>query len=90
MVRPVASDTNKAIALTFTACISRTTQDTTDFVARCGRCGLFSALRDVYPQIVRDGLSGARDGISEMEFNKTLQVIRHLEFDILFVTKIKV
>lgn len=74
MVRPVASDTNKAIALTFAAATTQITRDTDDIVARNGRCGLFSALRDVYPQTVRDEHSGVRDGVSEMEFNKTLQV----------------
>jgi hypothetical protein len=78
MVRPVASDTNKAIALTFAASVTQVTQDTDDTVARNGCCGLFSALRDVYPQTVRDELSAVRDGISEMEFNKTLQVLEQL------------
>ncbi len=79
MVRPVASDLNKAVALAFAASVTKITQDTDDTVARCGRCGLFSALRDVYPQTVRAEHLGARDGISEMEFNKTLQVVKHSE-----------
>ena len=74
MVRPVASDVNKAIALTFAASVTQITRDTVDTVARNGHCGLFSALKDVYPQIARDEISGVRDGVSEMEFNKTLQV----------------
>jgi hypothetical protein len=78
MVRPIASDKNKAIALTFAASVTQFTHDTEDTVARCGRCGLFSALRKVYPQSVRDEHSGARDGISEMELNKTLQVVTRL------------
>jgi hypothetical protein len=76
MVRPAASDINKAIALTFADTITKVTHDTTDVVARCGRCGLFSALKEVYPQTVRHLLSGVRDGVSEMEFNKKLQVAR--------------
>jgi hypothetical protein len=82
MVRPAASDVNKSIALTFAASITQITHNTADIVARCGRCGLFSALSDVYPQIVRDGLSGVRDGISEVEFNKTLQVAMRLEVEL--------
>ncbi len=81
MVRPAASDLNKSIALTFAVSITQITQDESNIVARCGRCGLFSALSDVYPHIVRDGLSGIRDGISEAEFNKTLQVAMRLEAD---------
>jgi hypothetical protein len=75
MVRPVASETNKAIALSFTTAVTQITHETVDVVARCGRCGLFSALSEVYPHTVREKLSGVRDGVSEMEFNKTLQVI---------------
>ncbi len=78
MVRPVASDINKAIALTFAASVTQFTHDNADIMARCGRCGLFSALRSIYPQTVRDEHSGARDGISEMELNKTLQVVTRL------------
>jgi hypothetical protein len=76
MVRPVAYDLNKAVAVSFAATITKTTQETTDLVARCGRCGLFSALRDVYPQTTRNEFSGIRDGVSEMEFNKSLQVVK--------------
>jgi hypothetical protein len=76
MVRPVASDTNKAIALAFAASVTKITQDAEDIVARCGRCGIFSALRDVFPQTVRDHCLGVRDGVSEMEFNKLLQVLK--------------
>ena len=82
MVRPAASDINKSIALTFATSITQITHDTADIVARCGRCGIFSALSDVYPHIVRDGLSGVRDGVSEVEFNKTLQVAMLLGVDL--------
>ena len=57
-----------------------------DTVARNGHSGLFSALRDVYPQTVRDELSRVRDGVSEMEFNKTLQVVHQRAVDFLFKT----
>jgi hypothetical protein len=60
--------------LAFATSVTRITRDTVDTVARNGHCGLFSALKDVYPQTVRDDISGVRDGVSEMEFNKTLQV----------------
>ncbi len=86
MVRPAASDINKAVALTFAPSVTQITQDPADTVARCGRCSLYSALRDVYPQTVRDGLSGVRDGVSEMEFNKTLQVVRASTVDSLSLT----
>ena len=82
MVRPTASAINKSIAFTFAASITQITQNAKDVVARCGRCGLFSALSDVYPHIVRDGLSGVRDGVSEVEFNKTLQVAMLLGVDL--------
>ena len=86
MVRPVASDVNKAIALTFAASVTQITRDTVDTVARNGHCGLFSALKDVYPQTVRDEISGVRDGVSEMEYNKTLQVVDQRAIDFLFKT----
>jgi hypothetical protein len=86
MVRPVGSDVNKAIALAFAASVTRITRDTDDTVARNGHCGLFSALRDVYPKTVRDEISGVRDGVSEMEFNKTLQVFHRRAVDFLFET----
>ncbi len=76
MVRPVGSDVNKAISLYFAASITKFTDNYADIVARCGRCGLFSALSSIYPQTVRDGYFGSRDGISEMEFNKILQVVK--------------
>ena len=90
MVRPVASDVNKAIALTFAASVTQITRDTVDTVARNGHCGLFSALKDVYPQTVRDEISGVRDGVSEMEFNKTLQVVGQHAVDFLFETHLKI
>ena len=86
MVRPVASELNRAIALAFAASVTQITRDTVDTVARNGRCGLFSALKDVYPQIARDELSRVRDGVSEMEFNKTLQVVDQRAVDFLFKT----
>ena len=90
MVRPVASELNRLIALAFAASVTQITRDTIDTVARNGHCGLFSALRDVYPKAVRDELSGVRDGVSEMEFNKTLQVVGQHAVDFLFETHLKI
>jgi hypothetical protein len=51
--------------------LTRFTGDADDIVARCGVCGLYSAVEEVITQIVR---AGARDGVSEVELNKVLQV----------------
>jgi hypothetical protein len=51
--------------------LTRFTGDAYDIVARCGVCGVYSAVGEVFPRIVR---AGARDGVSEVELNKVLQV----------------
>jgi hypothetical protein len=71
MGRPTASDTNRRAGLALVRALTRLTADALDIVARCGGCGLYSAVGELLPQIVR---AGARDGISEVELNKTLQV----------------
>ena len=71
MGRPTASDTNRRAALALARMLTRLTGDADDIVARCGECGLHSAVQEVFPQIVR---ARARDGISEVELNKVLQV----------------
>ena len=72
MGRPTASDTNRRAALALARVLTRLTGNADDVVARCGECGLYSAVGEVFPQIVR---AGARDGVSEVELNKTLQVV---------------
>ena len=74
MGRPSASAENKVIAIEFAKAVTRKTSDPKDLLARCGRCSLFSALQEMFPQIVRDGASSARHGLTEAEFNKLLQV----------------
>ncbi len=71
MGRPTASETNKVAAVACARILTRFTGDAEDIVARCGECGLYSALEETFPLIVR---AGARDGVSEVELNKALQV----------------
>jgi hypothetical protein len=73
MGRPCASEENKFAALAFAKIITKETGDPDDLLARCGRCSLFATLQEMYPHIIRD--TGNRDGISEVEFNKILQVL---------------
>jgi hypothetical protein len=75
MVRPTPSETNKKVALAFARAVTLTTNKKKDEVARSGPSSIFSALVDIYPQAVYCGPSSRRDGISEMVFNKTLQVV---------------
>ena len=73
MVRPTGSPTNRRIALEFAKLVTRPTGNDDDLVARCGRCCLFSTLQETYPSLARAEYGGARDGLSEVEFNKLLQ-----------------
>jgi hypothetical protein len=75
MVRPTGSPTNRRIALEFAKLVTRNTGDHNDLLARCGQCSLFSTLQEMFPSVVRDGSGGQRDGLSEVEYNKLLQVI---------------
>ena len=75
MGRPAASQENKAIAVAFANLVTRQTDSHDDVVARSGRCSIFSVLKGSCPAIIRDGADGPRDGITEVEFNKALQVI---------------
>ena len=63
-------------ALAFAKIITKQTMDHQDLLARCGRCSLFATLQQMYPHIIREADTGDRDGISEVEFNKLLQVRR--------------
>jgi hypothetical protein len=69
--RPTASDTNRRVALALARILTRLTGNVDDVVARCGKCGMYSVVEEVFPQIVR---AGARNGISEVELNKALEV----------------
>ena len=73
MVRPTGSPINRRLALEFAKLVTRHTGNDDDLVARCGRCSLFSTLQEIFPSVVRDESGGARDGLSEVEFNKLLQ-----------------
>lgn len=77
MGRPTASLQVKSASLAFVRMITRVTGDTLDMLARCGCCSVFSVLREVAPSLARLGDSGNRDGISEVELNKLLQVHMH-------------
>ena len=77
MGRPTGSPTNRHIALEFAQAVTRHTGDAEDLLARCGRCCLFATLQEMFPSVVRDGSGGGRDGLSEVEFNKLLQVRSH-------------
>ncbi len=74
MGRPCASEENKMAALAFASIITKQTMNHDDLLARCGRCSLFATLQQMYPHIIREADTGDRDGISEVEFNKLLQV----------------
>lgn len=74
MGRAAASEVNKAVALAFAKIITQRSEDPHDLVARCGRYSIYSTFRDMYPFLVREGQLDNREGVSEVEFNKVLQV----------------
>ncbi len=74
MGRPCASQQNKMAALAFANIVTMHSSDPHDLLARCGRCSLFATLQEMFPHIIREAEGGDRDGISEVEFNKMLQV----------------
>jgi hypothetical protein len=74
MVRPTPSDINKRVALAFARAVTQTTNKNVDMVPRSGTRSLFSALKETFPEVVYCGPPYPRDGISEIVFNKTLQV----------------
>jgi hypothetical protein len=84
MGRPCASPENKMAALAFATMTTQHSSDPDDLLARCGRCSLFATLQDMFPHIVRVADIGERDGISEVEFNKLLQVLLHYDNGIRF------
>ena len=74
MGRPVASLRNKRLAAMFASLVSVQTNKASDIVARCGPCSLYEMFKQCCPMLCRDKRSGPRDGISQAEFNKVLQV----------------
>ena len=73
MGRPAASLHNKRFALGVASLVTIATDDSKDTVARCGTCSIFALVNRVCPAIIR-GNDGPRDGLTEMELNKALQV----------------
>ncbi len=72
MGRPSATTLHKMMATAFAKIVTKETCDIDDFVARCGKLSLYSAFVEIFPQLVRSEVN--KEGISEVEFNKTLQV----------------
>ena len=87
MGRPTGSPTNRHIALEFSRIVTRPTGNEDDLLARCGQCSLFSTLQEMFPCTIRDGTGGERDGLSESEFNKLLQVALIIPFMFLYHMK---
>ena len=73
MGRPSASDTNRQFAVHFARLVTRQSEFES-MIARCGVCSIYDLLKKLRPGLVRDPDQGPRDGLSEVEFNKALQV----------------
>ena len=78
MGRPAASEANKIFAVDISKLVTRSTEKAQDTIARCGTCSIYALVKLIRPQVLREFEKGPRDGISEVEFNKTLQVQRNL------------
>ena len=74
MGRPTASNANRMFSVALAQLVTVATKDHMDTIARSGVCSIYHFMRRVFPRIVRDYNSGPRDGISEVELNKALQV----------------
>jgi hypothetical protein len=74
MGRPAASPENKKLSVAIAFLLTRQTDNSSDTIARCGKCSIFAVLKILCPTIIRENNTGPRDGISEIEFNKALQV----------------
>ena len=74
MGRPAASEANRGLAVRFANLLTRRTDNPYSTIARCGPCSIYGLLKSAIPTVVRDTNAGPRDGISEVEFNKVLQV----------------
>jgi hypothetical protein len=74
MGRPAASDANKRLAVEFANLVTVRKEVASSTIARCGRYSIYAIFRSIIPNVARDMDKGPRDGISEVEFNKVLQV----------------
>mmetsp|Transcript_40975 Transcript_40975/g.82471 ORF Transcript_40975/g.82471 Transcript_40975/m.82471 type:complete len:253 (+) Transcript_40975:23-781(+) len=74
MPRLRASKDNRALLVQFAFACTKQTGHPSDFVARSGSYSIFSALAQCCPAAVRTDLDGARDGISDSEGRKELQL----------------
>ena len=75
MGRPSASGTNKRFSISIAQIITYHSDNDEEMIARCGKCSVFAVLNATCPEIVRNEDSQPRDGITEVEFNKVLQVL---------------
>mmetsp|Transcript_15950 Transcript_15950/g.36449 ORF Transcript_15950/g.36449 Transcript_15950/m.36449 type:complete len:305 (-) Transcript_15950:58-972(-) len=75
MVRPVASDENKALGLKFASTVTtEVSNQGRNVIARSGRLSIFSALRECCPSAIRNNDPWiGRYGMTEIEFNKVLE-----------------
>jgi hypothetical protein len=80
MGRAAASEVNKTIALAFAKIITQRTDNPHELVARCGRYSIYSTFQEMFPYLVREGHLENREGVSEVEFNKVLQVIHEFKY----------
>ncbi len=78
MGRPAASEANKQFAVALAHMVTHRTDNPSDTIARCGKCSVFALLKMFCPGVVRDCNTSPRDGISEVELNKALQVCKLL------------
>jgi hypothetical protein len=74
MGRPAASEVNKNLAVEMALIVTRISISSNDMIARSGKCSVYALFKTLCPGIVRESNFGPRDGISEVEFNKALQV----------------
>lgn len=74
MGRPAASEANKQLSVLFANLITCRSDSRGSTIARCGKCSIYALFKSVIPDAVRDLQTGTRDGVSEVEFNKVLQV----------------
>ena len=71
-----SSESNRSAALALAQVITRKSDIPEDSIARRGSCSIFSVLLATCPPIIQNGNSRDRKGVSEIEFNKLLQVCR--------------
>ena len=82
MGRPAACPAHRKLAVDFAKLVTRHSSNSRDTIARSGSCSIFELFQIFRPAAVRLGNLGPRNGISEVEFNKALQVsVLRTEFD---------